>query len=235
MRLSVIRPSLTPKWWIIFNRSSRPGAPFGIFEKSSLPIVFWPSSRKAQWSVEIADSTSVRTASQSTGWFDLSRTGGEKTYLAPPKSGSSRSVMSVKKYCVQVSPQTAQFWSRAVRIGVDGVLAGDVDDVERSARDAGQLDRPVRRLAFELGRTGQRVVAGRGVPGGERLAHEHVDCVAVLGVHHHERARLGGDLHRPEERLVVDHQRALVGHEQLVRGDALRRGASRAPRACRRR
>ena len=56
---------------------------------------------------------------------------------------------------------------------------------------------------------------------GERLLDEHVDRVAVLGVHHHERARLGRDLHRPEERLVVDHERALVGHEELVRGDAL--------------
>jgi hypothetical protein len=40
-------------------------------------------------------------------------------------------------------------------------------------------------------------------------------------VHHHERTGLGGDLHRLEERLVVDHQRALVGHEELVGGDAL--------------
>jgi hypothetical protein len=54
------------------------------------------------------------------------------------------------------------------------------------------------------------------VSGGQRLLDEHVDRVAVLGVHHHERARLGGDLHRREERLVVDHQRALVGHEELV-------------------
>jgi hypothetical protein len=40
-------------------------------------------------------------------------------------------------------------------------------------------------------------------------------------VDHHERAGLRGDLHRAEERLVVDHQRALVGHEELVGGDAL--------------
>jgi hypothetical protein len=40
-------------------------------------------------------------------------------------------------------------------------------------------------------------------------------------MHHHERAGVGGDLHRLEERLVVDHQRALVGHEQLVGGDPL--------------
>jgi hypothetical protein len=59
------------------------------------------------------------------------------------------------------------------------------------------------------------------VAGGQRLLHEHVDRVAVLGVHHHERTRFGRDLHRAEERLVVDHQRALVRHEELVRRDPL--------------
>ena len=59
------------------RRSSRPGPPFGIFEKSSLPIVFWPSQRNAQWSVEIAERTSVRTASQRTSWLAFSRAGGE--------------------------------------------------------------------------------------------------------------------------------------------------------------
>ncbi len=76
IRWSEIRPSETPKWWIIRSRSSSPGPPFGILEKSSRPIVFWPSQRKAQWSVEIAESTSVRTAFQSTSWFALARGGG---------------------------------------------------------------------------------------------------------------------------------------------------------------
>src|SRR5213082_3432019 len=61
MRLRLIRPSRTPKWWIIFSRSSSPGPPFGIFVKSSWPSVFCPSQRNAQWSVEIAESASVRT------------------------------------------------------------------------------------------------------------------------------------------------------------------------------
>ena len=60
-----------------------------------------------------------------------------------------------------------------------------------------------------------------GVSLGQGLLHEHVDRVAVLGVHHHERAGLGGNLHRLEERLVVDHQRALVRHEELVGRDPL--------------
>ena len=66
MRLRVMRPPRTPNSWIIISLSSIPGPPFGIFEKSSLPIDFCPSQRNAQWSVEIADSVSVRTAFQST-------------------------------------------------------------------------------------------------------------------------------------------------------------------------
>ena len=51
-------------------------------------------------------------------------------------------------------------------------------------------------------------------------------------VHHHERACLRSDLHRPEERLVIDHQRALVGHEELVGGDPfLREGGQLLERA----
>ena len=113
MRLSVIRPSATPKWWIIFSRSSSPGAPFGIFEKSPFPSAFCSPKVNAQWSVEIAESTSLRTASQSTSWFDASRTGGEKTYFAPSKPGCEMCDKSTKKYCVQVSPQTRQPERRA--------------------------------------------------------------------------------------------------------------------------
>ena len=78
---------------------------------------------------------------------------------------------------------------------LDRLVAGDVDDVERAAGHAGELDGAVRRLALGLGRAGERVVLRLGLPFGERLLDEDVDGVAVLGVHHHERAGLGGDLH----------------------------------------
>ena len=122
---------------------------------------------------------------------------------------------------MQVSPQTSQPFSRASAIGSADSLAGHVHDVERATGDAGELDRPVRRLALRLWRSRQRVIVRVGVAGRERLFDEHVDRVSVLGVHHHERARPRGDLHRAEERLVVDLERAFVRHEQLVRGDAL--------------
>ena len=53
-----------------------PGAAVRDLREVVRPSVFWPSQLKAQWSVEIAESTSVRTASQSTSWFALSRGGG---------------------------------------------------------------------------------------------------------------------------------------------------------------
>ena len=82
-----------------------------------MPSVFCPSHVNAQWSVEIAERSSFRTAFQSTSQFDLSRTGGEYTYFAPSKSGLAMSSSEVKKYWVQVSPQTSQPFSRASAIG----------------------------------------------------------------------------------------------------------------------
>ena len=41
------------------------------------------------------------------------------------------------------------------------------------------------------------------------------DNVAVFRMHQRQRAELGATLERGEHLLVVDHQRALVGHEML--------------------
>ncbi len=203
------------------SRFSRPGPPFGIFEKSSLPSVFWPSQRNAQWSVEIAESASERTAFQSTSQLDLSRDGRRVDVLRALEVRLRDVVERVEEVLrAGLAPDVP---ARLARAGdrLHRLAAGDVDDVERRAGEVRELDRAVRRLALRLGRARERVVERLGVPGLERLADEDVDHVAVLGVHHHERAGLGRDLHRPEERLVVDHERALVGHEELVGGDAL--------------
>ena len=121
---------------------------------------------------------------------------------------------------MQVSPRDIPALLARERDRLRPTAARDVDDVELAAGDARKLDRPVRRLAFRLRRPRQRVEARAGVARGQSLLHQHVDRVAVLGMHH-QRARLGGDLHDAEERLVVDHQRALVGHEELVARDPL--------------
>jgi hypothetical protein len=59
----------------------------------------------------------VRTAFQSTSWFAFARGGGVYTYFAPSKFGWSRYESSMKKYCVHVSPQMSQPFSRAIAIG----------------------------------------------------------------------------------------------------------------------
>jgi hypothetical protein len=126
----------------------------------------------------------------------------------------------MNRYWVQVSPQACQSLVGA-RYRLYRLVTGDVDYVERRPRDPRELDRPVCRLALGDRRPGRGVPLWLGIAFGQRLFDEHVYGIAVLGVDHHERAGLGGDPHGLEERLVVDHDRALVGHEELVARHAL--------------
>ena len=127
----------------------------------------------------------------------------------------------MKRYCVHVSPWMFQPASRARAIGSTDSRQETWTTYSGEPGDARELHGAVRRLALGLRRPRQGVVLRLGVARGQRLLHQNVDRIAVLGVHHHERARLRRDLHGAEERLVVDHQRALVRHEELVRRDAL--------------
>src|SRR4029453_18336172 len=100
------------------RRFSIPGPPLGILEKSSLPSVFWPSQLNGQWSVETAERTSFATQSHRCSRFSFDLGGGVYTYFAPSKPGASTSLSrSMKKYCVQVSPQMFQPFARARAIG----------------------------------------------------------------------------------------------------------------------
>ncbi len=67
---------------------------------------------------------------------------------------------------------------------------------------------------------GQRVVDRRDVAARERALDQQVDDVAVLGVHHRQRIEVSGALHAGGELVVANHQRTLVGHEQLERANA---------------
>src|SRR6266566_5231667 len=90
-RLRVIRPEFTPPWKMSEKRSSTPGKPLGIFEKSPLPRSFWPLKWKGQWSVATSWRSSCSRPFQSSSWCDAGRSGGEQTYLAPSKPGRPRS------------------------------------------------------------------------------------------------------------------------------------------------
>ena len=53
----------------------------------------------------------------------------------------------------------------------------------------------------------------------EVLGHQFVNGDAVLGVHHHQCAGVGGLLHRPQDLAVIGVVDARVRHEQLEAGD----------------
>ena len=78
---------------------------------------------------------------------------------------------------------------------------------------------PVDGFPFHLRWTRQAVIHGVRLALPEVLPDQDVDRPAVLGVHHDQRARVGRALHRLEDRGVVQHEHARVGHEELERGD----------------
>ena len=98
--------------------------------------------------------------------------------------------------------------------------AGGVDDVERDARLVGEHDGAIGRLALDIRRTRQGVALGPGDSFRHIVPLQRGDEVAVLGVNERHRADFGAADERGEHLLVVDHQRALVGHEMLEGRDA---------------
>ena len=113
-----------------------------------------------------------------------------RTSRASKFSVRSRNDVSTKKYCVQVSPQTSQPFSRAIAIGST-----------RLARTRRGRRRAARRRRARAGSHGSsprpRSPAGASararsasvLPAAIASLDEHVDRVAVLGVHHHAARR----------------------------------------------
>ena len=95
-----------------------------------------------------------------------------------------------------------------------------MDDVDRSAGVFREADRPPRGLGLELLGARERVVDRIGLARRQRLLDEVVDGEAVLGVHHHEAARLLAALEHGEEEVVGHHQHVRIGEEDLERGYA---------------
>ncbi len=109
--------------------------------------------------------------------------------------------------------------------------AGDMHDIERHARLIGEHDGAVGRLALDIGRARQRMALGAGDALGEIVFLQGGDEFAVLGMDERQRAELGAARERGEHLLVVDHQRALVGHEMLEARHAMRDDLAPCPRA----
>ena len=100
------------------------------------------------------------------------------------------------------------------------LLAADMHDIERHAGRIRDADRAVGGLALEFRG------AGIGVPFGAgnalfkvfllHLGHQ----IAVFSMDHWQRAQFRTALERGEHLVILDHQRALVGHEMLEGIDA---------------
>jgi len=102
-----------------------------------------------------------------------------------------------------------------------GVAAGGVHDIERAARHIGDHDGAVGRFTLDPGRARVGVSFRPGRAVAEIMLLQTKDDIAVLGMNERHRAETGAALERAVELVVVDHQRALVGHEMLERVDAV--------------
>ena len=99
--------------------------------------------------------------------------------------------------------------------GLQRLLARDVDNVDRRVQHLRDADRAVRRLALHLGRARLRMPLGPGDALLQQLLLQVPDQLAVLGMDRAERAQLLAAREARQQLLVVQHDRALVGHEVL--------------------
>jgi hypothetical protein len=104
---------------------------------------------------------------------------------------------------------------------LERVRRREMNDVDRHAGHLGERDGAASGLPFRPRRPREGVVLRRRLPPAQRLLHQLVDHAAVLGVHADEAAVLPRPLQRAEDRLVVHHEDARIGHEQLEAGDPL--------------
>ena len=101
------------------------------------------------------------------------------------------------------------------------LFARRVHDIERHAGHVGDHDSAVGRLAFDFRRPRIGVALRPVVAFGQQLLLQRGNDIAVFGMHQRQRAQFGAALERREHLVVIDHQRALVGHEVLEGVDPL--------------
>ena len=180
-------------------RSSMPGTPLGIFEKSPLPSSLPrlrpslpPSYQKSQWSVEITCRSLSATACQSASWSLCLAERRRADPLGALEAGPRQIVLREEEVLdagLAVDRPLPRRARQADRL--DRARVGDVDDVERRAGHLGQPDGAVGRLGLQLRRARQRVVLRVGVARrASAWLHEDVNRVAVLGMDHDEQAVL---------------------------------------------
>src|SRR6266566_4498716 len=90
-----------------------------------------------------------------------------------------------------------------------------MNDVNGGAGHFGEGNGTRSGFGFGGGGARERVILRRAFSLGERLLNDHVDGAAVFGMHADEAAVFGGLAHGLEDRRVIEHEDARVGHEEL--------------------
>ena len=192
-RCMSMRPARTPPSQTSISRVSMPGAPFGIFEKSSLPSCFCGGSfmQNGQWSVEttcrsflaqpLPERVLVPLLAQRRRHHVLgaleARAARSRRRRGTGTAGRSRR-RRAGPCRAPASPSRARPSTRG------GRCRSGTPAISASA-----IARPVASPSARVGPR-ERVVLGRLLAPAQRLLHQRVDDAAVLGVHADEPAVL---------------------------------------------
>ncbi len=101
--------------------------------------------------------------------------------------------------------------------GLVRLLTRHMDDVQRHTSCIGNCDGPIGGLAFKLRRAGIGVTFGASDAFRQHLLLHISYQITVFSMHHGQCAQLFTTLERGEHFVVLNHQRAFVGHEMFKR------------------
>ena len=101
------------------------------------------------------------------------------------------------------------------------LATGHMHDVRGRAVQPRHRECALGGLALDRARARHRMVLGSRAALGDQFLLQIPHHVAVLGVHRDDGTGLGGHLHDLIERVIIDHDRALVGEEDLEARDAV--------------
>ena len=201
-----------------------PGAPFGIFEKSSLPSCFCGGSfmQNGQWSVDTTCRSFFGQPLPERVLVPLLAQRRRHHVLRALEAGPLVVLVGEEEVLRAGLGVGGQAHVARLLHLLQRVRAGEVDDVDGHARHLGQRDArgPWPRPRRASGRVSAWYL-GAVCALAQRLLHQRVDDAAVLGVHADEPAVLARLEERAEDGGVVHLEHARVGHEELERRDAL--------------
>ena len=101
------------------------------------------------------------------------------------------------------------------------LLTGYMHNIERNPRHIGNHDSPVGGLTLDLRWAGIGMRLRAVIPLGHQLCLQLRDNIAIFGMNQRHRPQFRTALERGIHLVIIDHQRALIGHEMLEGVNAL--------------